>query len=65
MNEEFEGGYEAAFIQDNPQEEEAHFFWVMRDFEEIITQYGPTQVVRNMKPQMAIQLLGALQHELL
>jgi len=61
-----EMGYEAAFMmQDDTQEREAHFFWTITDFEELVMREGATDVVRNMKPAVAIKLLGALQHELL
>ena len=45
--------------------EEAHFFWTIKEFEELIIDYGVHQVVREMNPEVSIKLLGALQHELL
>ena len=66
MNEEFDAGYEAAYMEPSyNDEEEAHFHWTIQDFEDLVKRYGATQVARNMKPEYAIKLLGALQHELL
>jgi len=49
MNEHI--GYESAFI-DNTQEQEAHFFWTISDFEELIKAYGAEMVIRSMSPDL-------------
>lgn len=60
MNEDI--GYESAFV-DNRNEEEANFYWVLGDFEELVAHYGAKQVLKEMDKEVVNALRVAL-HQL-
>jgi hypothetical protein len=55
-------GYEAAYS--SLQEEEAHFFWTIQDFEQLVKHYGAKLVVKNMDDIVKTQLLKEIQNEI-